>query len=892
MLRRVGLFSLFIFFIVISFAGNPNVVNIKEVSKSDDKSKTGIPKNINLNVEVISNFKVDKPPLSPPSVMEAPSYKPLDLSGEILQAPAYMELTPVQPIKNSSFISCGEPDDLIDYSNMVSDYLSKDYKGVAKNFTRLLKYPQSPYLPMGFYIMGMARLNQNDKESARDLFYNSCKYTSMYQQSACEGYYALSLELNKKPNFIQSFTYHKKLWETVFAIKDGGIYTTVNCNEFIFKNYCSYINDFVQGIIVPGYYQSSLFFRTGIINYFAKKYYVAKQIFQTIYTNYSLPYNIRYKALYYLALIDIQNKEYDKALEKAVMIENLYPGSNLSINIYALVGEENPKGAAVASILSNNKYTILTKLAGVQAYNSGDYNYAKLLFLKIRDYKDAMYASIKSGNYSEAINILKMMGNHDEFYYKWLAESYYFADKLFDLKNLLKSPNFERYPELYKEYSGWYYFKVGDYQKALSYFTNRYYKAIVYYNMGDYKDAIDMLQNPTNYNERLLLAKAYLSIGEPTKSRAVISPNTKEAKYLYGLSYFIQNDYTNAIKYFKKVLSSRKYASKALLKLGDTYYNLGDVNKAISYYQQVVEKFPNSQESMEASYDIISSQIKNPSKNLEVAIKEFISRYKNNPLSEDLKYQLANLYIKQNKKEDAYNLLSTIVGGPKYRAMLKMAMLQPDPGKKEALLLNVIDNAHGETKQKAKELLADLYLKEGHINKAATIYSMGDEKDLIHAYEIYLSNHMLNKAKKVLDKVISHYQDDKTKSLALEAFGAFKDPSLLKFASQSSNPSIKAKAFYELGNYYLSNGDRNKALKAFVSVVILTPNEQDVYKNAILKASKILISMHAYSDASCLLDKLNMSSLSNQESYTVKRLRKKLPACNNKSFLNQGGQNE
>jgi hypothetical protein len=52
-----------------------------------------------------------------------------------------------------------------------------------------------------------------------------------------------------------------------------------------------------------------------------------------------------------------------------------------------------------------------------------------------------------------------------------------------------------------------------------------------------------------------------------------------------------------------------------------------------------VENYPNSKEAMEASYDIISSRIKNPSKNLEVAIKQFIERYKNNPLSEDLKYQ-------------------------------------------------------------------------------------------------------------------------------------------------------------------------------------------------------------------------------------------------------------
>jgi len=174
--------------------------------------------------------------------------------------------------------------------------------------------------------------------------------------------------------------------------------------------------------------------------------------------------------------------------------------------------------------------------------------------------------------------------------------------------------------------------------------------------MGDYKDVIRLLENPSTYDERILLAKAYLSIDEPAKAREVLKPTTAEAKYLYGLSYFIQNDYQDAIRYFKEIVSSERFGAKALLKLGDAYYNLGDIHKAIYYYQKVVENYPNSKEAMEASYDIISSRIKNPSKNLEVAIKQFIERYKNNPLSEDLKYQLANIYIKQDKKEEAYNL--------------------------------------------------------------------------------------------------------------------------------------------------------------------------------------------------------------------------------------------
>jgi len=890
MLKRIGLFSLFVFFVIVSFATDTTKINIKELNDAKKtQNKTGIPHQINLNVQVISQFNIDKPPLTPPEKLSAPSFKELDLSGEVLQAPAYMELTPVMPLKNSSFISCGEPDDVADYSSMVSDYLNGDYKGVERNFQRLLKYTYSPYLPMGYYVMGMTRLKENDETSARDMFYNSCKYTSIYQQSACEGYYALSLKLNKPPTFINSPTYHKKLWETVFAIKNGGRYSTVNCESFVFKNYCSYINDFIQGIILKGYYQNSLFFRSGIINYFSKKYDIAKQIFETIYTTYSLPYDLRYKALYYLALIDLKNKEYERALEKAVMIENLYPGSDLALNLYALVGEENPKGAAVASILSSNKYSILTKLAAVQAYNNGDYNYSKLLFLKIKDYKDAVYASVKAKDYKDAINILQTMPNHGEFYYKWLAESYYYTNNLISLRNLLRESGFKRYTELYNYYKGWYYFKLGDYQKALTYFTSRYYRAIVYFNMGDYKDVIGLLENPSTYDERILLAKAYLSIDEPAKAREVLTPNTSEAKYLYGLSYFIQNDYQNAIRYFSEVATSKNFGARALLKLGDAYYNLGDINKAIHYYQKVVENYPNSKEAMEASYDIISSRIKNPSKNLEIAIKQFIERYKNNPLSEDLKYQLANIYIKQGKKDEAYNLLSSIVGGPRYRAMLKMAMLEPDPNKKEELLISVIDNAQGEAKQKAKELLADLYLKEGHINRAAAIYSTGDENDLIHAYEIYLSNHMLNKAKEILDKLIAQYQDDKTRSLALEAFNTFKDPNLLTFASNSQNPSVRAKAFYELGNYYLSKGDKNKALKEYVSVVILTPNEQDIYKDSILKAVKILISMHAYEDASCLLDKLNTNSLSNQELYHMKSLKRRLPACKNKNLLNIGG---
>ncbi len=877
MWKRIGLFSFLFLFFVLSFNG----------------SESGIPKKLLINVEVVSQFNVDKPLPFVPSKLSIPSIGPLDLSKYVLESPKELEVMPIQKPPDNA-LSCGQPEDLIYYRNLVRDYYENNYYDALKNFNKLSRYSASVYFTMGSYVMGIIEQNRNNLDTAKNLFFRACSYTNIYQQGACDAYYGLSLKLSRNYNLIQSSTYHSGLWKTVLDILNSkSTLETHNCQNYVFKNYCSYINAFVKGEVLYGPYQNSLYFRKGIVSYYNNDLKKAKSIFEDIYKNYNLRTKERYMALYYLALIDLKENHLNEAMQKAVMIENIYPGSDEALNLYSLISTESYENAEIASLLAGNKSALLTKIAAIKAYNEVDYNYSLILFNKIKDYKDGVYACAKLNDFKCVLNELRHLNRKDEFYYTWLLESYYRLGDLMALKDTLSDEVFDiRYKSLKDEYLGWYYFKQKDWDKALTYFNSDYYKAIVLFNKGDYQGVINLLKNDTSERSKILLAKAYLSLGEPSKVFDVIkNPKTDEEKYLYGIAYFIENDFEKALSYFSAVASSNSSLNKAaLLKLGDTYYNMGSTDKALLIYKKVVDDFPNSKEAMEAAYDIISSNVKNPSKDVKIAIEDFLKRYPNSPFSNDLKYQLANIYAKEGNTDTAKILLSQITSGPRVKALLKIATLTNNPAKKESLLKQVINEGDPKEKEEAIKLLTEFYVSQNEPQKAAELYEMGQsEDDLIKAYELYISNNNLNKARDILDKLIKTYNDDKVKKLALNSFSTFKDPSLLEFSSSSTDDKVKAESYFLLGNYYANKKLYKEALKNYLSVVLLTPDQKDLVKSSILRSVNILIKLHAYEDASCLLNRLDESSLSNKELIRVKLLKKKLPVCTKKLNINLGG---
>ncbi|MEW6733613.1 MAG: transglycosylase SLT domain-containing protein [Acidobacteriota bacterium] len=71
-----------------------------------------------------------------------------------------------------------------------------------------------------------------------------------------------------------------------------------------------------------------------------------------------------------------------------------------------------------------------------------------------------------------------------------------------------------------------------------------------------------------------------------------------EALYAIGRSYYIEYDYTNAIKWYDRVYQESPNTSLGELGFyhtGHSYQNLGRYQEAVQRYQQVIEKYPNGE---------------------------------------------------------------------------------------------------------------------------------------------------------------------------------------------------------------------------------------------------------------------------------------------------------
>jgi len=93
-------------------------------------------------------------------------------------------------------------------------------------------------------------------------------------------------------------------------------------------------------------------------------------------------------------------------------------------------------------------------------------------------------------------------------------------------------------------------------------------------------------------------------------------PNSRfqnDANYEKGLTYMTEEKYAQAIPYFEKILATPNDpdAPKALLKIGLAYFNMGNSQRALDYYQQLVQQYPHSNEAQDALASIRTIYINN-----------------------------------------------------------------------------------------------------------------------------------------------------------------------------------------------------------------------------------------------------------------------------------------
>ncbi|MGB9874290.1 MAG: tetratricopeptide repeat protein, partial [Hydrogenobacter sp.] len=422
----------------------------------------------------------------------------------------------------------------------------------------------------------------------------------------------------------------------------------------------------------------------------------------------------------------------------------------------------------------------------------------------------------------------------------------------------------DRYPDLYREYTGWFYFKKGDWGKAIIYLDDPYYKALAYFNMKDYNQVLQILQNRNSPKERLLKAKSALFLGDINLARSFLTEKGDEELYLIGLSYFLEGNYQASIHYFNSISQNSPLKPKALLKLGDALYNEGKLDLAKEYYYQVLSNYPNSEYAKYATLALIGMGGKEiGDKQMETLLENYLKKYPNSPMSDELKYQLAKTYIKSGQEEKAKAILIELMNTPlKYKAILELAQLERDPGKKAVLLYKVYKEGNTQERQQARDELIEFYTQVGDKKSIGDLLAEGEDNDKVKAIGIYMSLGDDQDAQRLAKALMQKgYRTQEFENYLLELYKISKDRSYLDYLKLSKDPQIRPQALYLSALDYLKENEKRKALEDLVDITV-NHKDSPLYNKAVIEGAKVLIELNAKRDASCFLEKANLETAS------------------------------
>ncbi|ADC89510.1 Tetratricopeptide TPR_2 repeat protein [Thermocrinis albus DSM 14484] len=823
-----------------------------------------IKKEFELSVELRAQQIREKPKLEPPPLLPMGEGKVLDLSSHLLEPPKELELAEVSPLRDDS-VGCGKPADMVAYKRGVDYYLMGRWEDAKRELSKVISMPSS-YRPMALYLLGVMKVKEGDDNSALDYFKESCTFGHMYRKPACESYYALSFRKEGKPPANDD-----PFWKVVYSISVKGIISTPSCENVVFKKYCHYVQLFVAGQM-SNHYHDSTALRRGVVLFFSGKWDEAKKIFQA-YSKPLRPY--RDIALYYLGVIAYKERDVSKALEYASVLESI--NTNLSNALYDLVSSEDYFLARMVYTLTHNRKYL--EKAGIIAYNTGRYQLAYSSFMEAGDLEKASYSLMKMGDYEKVYDtLLEHQRELDADQYKLLLEAAYWAGK--PMEPLLEYAD-KKFPQLAREYRGWDLFRQRRWKESLQYLDDPYYRALAYFNMKNYKEVITTLEKDDRLQARLLKAEAYLLLGNPAKARSYLTPQTDRELYLLGLSYFMEEDYNKAVEFFSRVPESSPLRPQALLKMGDAFYNMGDLSKAQETYRKVIEEYPDTPYARQATLALLEAKPTNMNIEQETKlIEDYLKKDPDSPTAQHLKLQLAKLYIQQNRLSDAQRLLLDLVGTPvESRALLLLADIEPDVKKRLVLLYKVYKEGPPTDAQLARQKLIDTYQKLGDKDSVAALLSEGSTEDKAKAVGIYVSMKNWEKALPLAKEVISsgYHSKDFDRSL-MNLYRAKKDPQILEFLLLSPDKETSAWAKYTKAKEYEEAGDYRKALELLVDISLHYRGTQ-VYNKAVMDGVDILMRLGARKDASCFLNRVDESSLGRDERIKVERWRRALPPC-------------
>lgn len=353
-----------------------------------------------------------------------------------------------------------------------------------------------------------------------------------------------------------------------------------------------------------------------------------------------------------------------------------------------------------------------------------------------------LYTSL---NFEDALNLFNYSLKHSKYNHKlkakalyWKAETYY---------------RIEKYKEAATTYSGFIKslaaFEMKEFNDA------HYGIAYSYFNLKNYKKASEWFRKYTimmeDIKENNKLADAYNRIGDCffmqadyTGAIKYYNKNIKldifdvdYALFQEGFCYGLNGNYnkkTEILEILEKKHFNSAYTDDALFEVGNAYIMLKDNIKAVNKYKIIVDSFPNSLYRPKALTQI--GLIRYNNDQLDKALKTYktvVEDYKGTPEEKNALIGIKNIYLDKNEVDKYFNYLKETKGiesisensrdSLKYIAAENVYM--KNDCEKAINLFNDYLNTfpEGSFKLNAYFYLADCYFRSGDLIKALENYN-------------------------------------------------------------------------------------------------------------------------------------------------------------------------
>jgi tetratricopeptide (TPR) repeat protein len=463
-------------------------------------------------------------------------------------------------------------------------------------------------------------------------------------------------------------------------------------------------------------------------------------------------------------------------------------------------------------------------------YHNKDYRASQELFLKIRNQFDDNSEKKAIADYYIAFSALhlgdrkgeKLMQDFVENYptsikrndaFREVSEYYYdygkYADALKWFKYVDTKSLTNRQEEDFNFKYGYALFKTGNYKKAKNYFAQlldskkygtqaKYYNGYIAYQQDDYDNADRYLDqvNDTNLSKDIPYFKANikfklgkfqeaLDLAVPYFDKANRKQKSDVAKII-GESYFNLGQYDKAIPYLLQYRGKRnKWNNTDYYQLGYAYYKQGDYDNAIKWFNKIIAG--------------------------------------KNAVSQNASYHIAECYLKTNKKQEALNAFKKASemdydNEIKKNAWLNYAKLSYEIGNPYKSVPDVLNEylekyPKTESKEEINDLLVSSYVTSNDYKGALKLLRKKNDK----------------KSKEILQKVAFY------RAIQLFKDGNYNDaiPLFELSIKENHDPKFTARAMYWKGEseYILNKFD--KAKQSFTEFLSLPQaNETNEFNDA------------------------------------------------------------